>query len=142
MKLGAVLKVRRQQGNAEAAAEVAEEGRAGGAARGRRHFLVICPASVAANWAREVAAHSRLPVRVLHSDDRDAGIRTWVADGGVGIVTFPQLGHLRAEGLPRPALLVVDEAHYVKNPAAQRSERTADWAGAAERVLFMSGTPM
>jgi superfamily II DNA or RNA helicase len=112
------------------------------AAHGRRHFLVVCPASVAANWAREVATHSRLSVRVLHSDDRDAGIRTWVADGGIGIVTFPQLGHLRAEGLPRPALLVVDEAHYVKNPQAQRSERTADWARAAERVLFMSGTPM
>jgi superfamily II DNA or RNA helicase len=112
------------------------------AARGRRHFLVVCPASVAANWAREVAAHSGLHPRVLHGDDRDAGIRTWIADGGVGIVTFPQLGHLRAEGLPRPALLVVDEAHYVKNPAAQRSERTAEWARAAERVLFMSGTPM
>jgi superfamily II DNA or RNA helicase len=112
------------------------------AARGRRHFLVICPASVAANWAREVAAHSRLAVRVLQGDERDAGIRTWVADGGVGIVTFPQLGHLRATGMPRPALLVVDEAHYVKNPRAQRSERTAAWAGTAERVLFMSGTPM
>lgn len=112
------------------------------AARGRRHFLVVCPASVAANWAREVAAHSRLPVRVLQGDDRDAGIRGWVADGGVGIVTFPQLGHLRADGMPRPALLVVDEAHYVKNPAAQRSERTAAWARTAERVLFMSGTPM
>jgi superfamily II DNA or RNA helicase len=112
------------------------------AARGRRHFLVVCPASVAANWGREVAAHSRLPVRVLHNEDRVAGIRTWVADGGVGIVTFPQLGHLRAAGMPRPALLVVDEAHYVKNPAAQRSERTAAWATAAERVLFMSGTPM
>jgi len=112
------------------------------AARGRRHFLVVSPASVAANWAREVAAHSRLPVRVLQGDDRDAGIRTWVADGGVGIVTFPQLGHLRADGMPRPALLVVDEAHYVKNPRAQRSERTAAWARTAERVLFMSGTPM
>lgn len=112
------------------------------AARGRRHFLVVCPASVAANWAREVAAHSRLPVRVLQGDDRDAGIRGWVADGGVGIVTFPQLGHLHADGMPRPALLVVDEAHYVKNPAAQRSERTAAWARTAERVLFMSGTPM
>jgi superfamily II DNA or RNA helicase len=112
------------------------------AARGRRHFLVICPASVASNWAREVAAHSQLAVRVLQGDERDAGIRTWIADGGVGIVTFPQLGHLRADGLPRPALLVVDEAHYVKNPAAQRSERTAAWARTAERVLFMSGTPM
>ncbi|WP_036969361.1 DEAD/DEAH box helicase [Promicromonospora kroppenstedtii] len=112
------------------------------AAKGSTHFLVVCPASVAANWAREVAAHSRLTVRVLHGDDREAGIEEWAADGGVGIATFPQLGHLRAGDMPRPALLVVDEAHYVKNPEAQRSERTAEWARVAERVLFMSGTPM
>lgn len=112
------------------------------AARGRRHFLVVCPASVAANWAREVATHSRMTARVLHGEDRDAGISSWVADGGVGIITFPQLGHLRAAGMPRPALLVVDEAHYIKNPDAQRSERTAHWATTAERVLFMTGTPM
>jgi len=112
------------------------------AARRRTHFLVVCPASVATGWAREVTTHSELPVRVLHGDDRDEGIRTWVADGGVGIITFPQLGHLAAAGLPRPALLVDDEAHYVKNPRAQRSERTAAWARSAERVLFMTGTPM
>ncbi|WP_423465194.1 DEAD/DEAH box helicase [Promicromonospora sp. MS192] len=112
------------------------------AAHRRRHFLVVCPASVASSWGREVAAHSRLPVRVLHGEDRDDGIRAWVADGGVGIVTFPQLGHVRADGMPRPALLVVDEAHYVKNPRAQRSERVAAWCRTAERVLFMTGTPM
>ncbi|MFD7025862.1 DEAD/DEAH box helicase [Promicromonospora sukumoe] len=112
------------------------------AAKGGTHFLVVCPASVAANWAREVAAHSELTVRVLHGDDRESGIRDWVADGGVGVATFPQLGHLKAGDMPRPGLLVVDEAHYVKNPEAQRSERTADWARSAERVLFMSGTPM
>ncbi|WP_020016839.1 DEAD/DEAH box helicase [Promicromonospora sukumoe] len=112
------------------------------AAKGSTHFLVVCPASVAANWAREVAAHSKLTVRVLHGDDREAGIKEWAADGGVGVATFPQLGHLRTGDLPRPALLVVDEAHYVKNPEAQRSERTAEWARVAERVLFMSGTPM
>ncbi|MFE7509192.1 DEAD/DEAH box helicase [Promicromonospora sp. NPDC057488] len=112
------------------------------AAKGSTHFLVVCPASVAANWAREVAAHSKLTVRVLHGDDREVGIKEWAAEGGVGVATFPQLGHLRPDGAPRPALLVVDEAHYVKNPEAQRSERTAEWARVAERVLFMSGTPM
>ncbi len=79
---------------------------------------------------------------MLHGDDRENGIRDWVAEGGVGVATFPQLGHLRAGDMPRPGLLVVDEAHYVKNPEAQRSERTADWARSAERVLFRSGTPM
>ncbi|AJE82626.1 hypothetical protein SLNWT_2250 [Streptomyces albus] len=41
-----------------------------------------------------------------------------------------------------PALLVVDEAHYVKNPAARRSRAVARWAERSERVLFLTGTPM
>ena len=40
------------------------------------------------------------------------------------------------------ALLVVDEAHYVKNPAAQRSKVVAAWAARTWRVLLMTGTPM
>jgi SNF2 family DNA or RNA helicase len=39
-------------------------------------------------------------------------------------------------------MLVVDEAHYVKNPTAQRSTRVRELQQRAERVLFMTGTPM
>jgi superfamily II DNA or RNA helicase len=46
-------------------------------------------------------------------------------------------------GVAQPlAMLVVDEAHYVKNPEAQRSKAVARWAEHAERVLFLTGTPM
>lgn len=41
-----------------------------------------------------------------------------------------------------PALLIVDEAHYVKNPDAGRSRAVASVAEKAGRVLFMSGTPL
>ena len=53
----------------------------------------------------------------------------------------------RCASMPKPrrvglAMLVVDEAHYVKNPAARAPRRSASGRRAAERVLFLTGTPM
>ena len=59
------------------------------------------------------------------------------------MTTFGTLARLpadvRAAGV---AMLVVDEAHYVKNPAAARSQAVARAARDAQRVLFLTGTPM
>lgn len=46
-----------------------------------------------------------------------------------------------APGEP-PAILVVDEAHYVTNPQARRTAAVRAWAEPCERVLFLTGTPM
>src|SRR5262249_52715264 len=40
------------------------------------------------------------------------------------------------------AMLVVDEAHYAKNPAAERTKAIRAWTGRTGRVLFLTGTPM
>ena len=85
------------------------------AANAATHFLVVCPASVLINWTREVAAHSTLPVVALHGTDRAKATGRWRRRGGVAVTTFGSLGTLTRTP-PRPALLVVDEAHYVKNP--------------------------
>ncbi|MCL2552982.1 MAG: DEAD/DEAH box helicase [Actinomycetia bacterium] len=47
-----------------------------------------------------------------------------------------------ADGGVDVAMLVVDEAHYVKNPETRRSRAVAAWAAVSERVLFLTGTPM
>jgi len=111
------------------------------AARGGTHFLVVCPASVLINWSREIARHSSIPVVSLHGNGRARAAARWRAQGGVGVVTF---GSLSALGIPppRPALLVVDEAHYVKNPDAKRSQAVNRVAAESDRVLFLTGTPM
>jgi superfamily II DNA or RNA helicase len=111
------------------------------AANGATHFLVVCPASVLINWTREVAQHSELPVVALHGNDRSRAIARWREQGGVAVTTFGSLGPL-SRNPPRPALLVVDEAHYVKNPDAKRSTAVNKIAAASERVLFLTGTPM
>jgi superfamily II DNA or RNA helicase len=111
------------------------------AATGATHFVVVCPASVLINWSREIAQHSTLPVVALHGANRARTTRTWQADGGVAVTTFGSMGAL-AKSPIRPALLVVDEAHYVKNPNAIRSRAVARLAERSDRVLFLTGTPM
>ncbi|MGW0811208.1 DEAD/DEAH box helicase [Nonomuraea sp. NPDC002799] len=108
-------------------------------ATGETHFLVACPTSVLINWMREIEARSTLRAIPLHGPDRLAAQQEWMRHGGVAVVTLDGLHRMT----PVPVgLLVVDEAHYVKNPAAKRSQAVASWCGRTARVLFLTGTPM
>jgi len=111
-------------------------------AGGATHSLVVCPASVLANWAHEVEQHSRLRAFRLHGADRRRNLRSWVVGGGVGVVTYDSLRHLVIPDEVPVALLVADEAHYVKNPAAKRTQATLRHIAAVERVLLLTGTPV
>ncbi|MFJ9682325.1 DEAD/DEAH box helicase [Streptomyces sp. NPDC101194] len=113
-------------------------------ARGETHFLVVCPASVLINWAREVRARSTLRALPVHGPERQGAFTEWRESGGVALTTFDALHTLPAArdcGIT-PGMLVVDEAHYVKNPATRRSRAVSGWTQRTERVLFLTGTPM
>jgi len=111
-------------------------------ATGRRHFLVVCPASVLINWIREVTARSHLTAYQLYGPDREINLRRWVSRGDVGVTTFESLRALTIPSEVRVGMLVVDEAHYTKNPATQRAKNVNAMAHRCERVLFLTGTPM
>jgi hypothetical protein len=114
------------------------------AAKGATHFLVVCPASVVINWTREVERHTLLEARRLHLPGarRQAAEREWAAKGGVAITTFEALRAM-PEDLDVPvAMMVVDEAHYAKNPNALRTQAVSEWAARSRRALFLTGTPM
>lgn len=113
-------------------------------AHGETSALVVCPASVVANWRAEVTRHTHLTPQVIHGSGRDGAYEVWRRVGGVAITTYDGLHRLdpRRRARPRLSMLVVDEAHYVKNPETKRSRSVARWARHAERVLFLTGTPM
>jgi SNF2-related domain/Helicase conserved C-terminal domain/Helix-hairpin-helix domain len=130
-------------------------------AQGETAALVVCPASVVVNWRAEITRHTHLTPHVVHGSDRDHAYEAWRREGGVAITTYAGLHRLDPRGpapstapgdadgpAPAPsgrrplALLVIDEAHYVKNPDTKRSRSVARWARHAERVLFLTGTPM
>ena len=134
------------------------------AAEGHSHFLVVCPASVLINWTREIGARSTLRALPVHGPDRLDAYGEWSERGGVAITTFDTLHTLpapeaesstakspkskvriekdKAPTGPTPGMLVVDEAHYVKNPDTRRTKSVALWTERCDRVLFLTGTPM
>jgi superfamily II DNA or RNA helicase len=113
-------------------------------AKGATHFLVVCPASVVINWTREVERHTLLEARRLHQPGakRQAAEQEWAAKGGVAITTFEALRAMPLDLDVSPAMIVVDEAHYAKNPNALRTQAVSEWAGRSRRALFLTGTPM
>jgi SNF2 family DNA or RNA helicase len=111
--------------------------------QGESHFMVVCPASVLVNWLHEVERHTDLEAVRLHGADRETNFGAWSRRGGVGVSTFQSLHWLYEKDFEvAPALLVVDEAHYVKNPRAHRTLVVRDFMEFADRTLFLTGTPM
>ncbi|MHB1808760.1 MAG: DEAD/DEAH box helicase [Solirubrobacteraceae bacterium] len=104
--------------------------------------IVVCPASLKLNWARELRRW--LPGRGVDVlSGTDGGIR---AAADVMIVNYDivaaRLAHLRELA---PRALVLDESHYCKNPAAKRTQAVARLASAVPAdglVLALTGTPV
>lgn len=112
------------------------------ATKGQTRFMVVCPASVQANWVNEIAKHTQLSAHVLHGAERDRAAQRWVCNGGVAVTTYDTLKRLTQHMTTEVAMAVVDEAHYVKNPETKRAAALVEALGHAQRVLFLTGTPM
>lgn len=112
-------------------------------AHGHRHTIVVCPAAVVTNWTREILGKSTLGPHRVHGPRRDAAVDDWRRDGGVAVTTYETLRWL----LPQLhdvelGCVVVDEAHYVKNPDAQRSQLAALLLEMSDRAVLLTGTPL
>ncbi len=109
---------------------------------GATHFVVICPASVITNWCREIIKHSKLRVIKVHGSGRSGALKAWLNAGGVAVTTYETTAHFKLDDDFKFSLAVVDEAHYIKNPGANRSVNTRNICFHAERLLFMTGTAL
>jgi SWI/SNF-related matrix-associated actin-dependent regulator 1 of chromatin subfamily A len=106
--------------------------------------LVVCPASVKRNWAREIAVVAPdSPVLVVEGSAPIAPTGEWV------IVNYDILGrHMDALQRVPWAALVFDEAHYLKNHTSTRSRHarqlttTAGTAVPGLAVQLLTGTPL
>lgn len=108
------------------------------------HFLVVCPASVLINWCREIEKHSALKAHLLHASKGKIDVDVWQQNGGVAVTNYESLDELY-DNMDRDLhieMLVVDEAHYIKNPKAQRTKYLMKIRDKAKRTLLMTGTPL
>lgn len=109
---------------------------------GETHFVVICPASVLTNWVREIRKQSKLRVVEVHGSQRNAAIKDWMRYGGVAVTTYETTRYFHLNDNTHYALTVVDEAHYIKNPDAQRTQNSLALCQHSSRILFMTGTAL
>lgn len=109
---------------------------------GGNHFVVVCPASVITNWCREIEKMSDLPVTKVHGPDRAKSLQFWKENGGVAVTTYETTEHFTLGEKFRFSALVVDEAHYIKNPSAQRSKNVRKLCTHAQNIMFMTGTAL
>ncbi len=99
-----------------------------------QRVLIVCPASLKLNWARECERWllDRGPIGI-------AG-KTFPDDANVVIINYDILTKWRAKLRGAWDVLIADECHYVKNKEAKRSKRL--YALKARRKLFLTGTPI
>ena len=104
-------------------------------------FLVVCPASVMMNWMREIRKFSELTAVLLHGKQWEAAFEKWDC---VAVTSFEMMGKLTdlIDNTLKLALLVIDEAQYIKNPDAKRTQRIRKLEEESERILLMTGTPI
>ena len=114
-----------------------------------KRVLIICPASLRLNWEREAK-------KWLVNKDLSIGIaqgKDWPATDVV-IINYDILTKHKGRVHGRTwDILIVDEAHYLKNPKAQRTKQVfGDWRYKtkewkidpikAKRRLLLTGTPI
>ena len=99
-----------------------------------QRVLIVCPASLKLNWAREC---ERWLV-----DRGTVGVagRKYPEDAHVVIINYDILTKWRTKLRGEWDVLIADECHYVKNKEAKRSKRL--YALKAKRKLFLTGTPI
>ncbi|MFM8312361.1 MAG: SNF2-related protein [Ilumatobacteraceae bacterium] len=102
-------------------------------------FLVVCPATLKLNWEREIhMVEPGADVQVLAKESPRADAR-WT------IVNYDRLGKFASELADLPfAVVVLDEAHYIKNRSARTKHAMTLLAGDREPdgVYLLTGTPM
>ena len=107
-------------------------------------YLVVCPASVKRNWAREISiATPESSTYVIGTGTEPPTNPEWVV---INYDILPK--HMAALGRERWAGLVFDEAHYLKNHKSQRSRLARELAsqtkahGIDPLVYLLTGTPL
>ena len=110
---------------------------------GETHFIVVCPAGILSNWCREIMSKSKLSAFKLHGPQLLPGLLAWQKNGGVAVTNYENIKKIKLEDEFHVGMIVVDEAHYIKNKEAQRTKNVlALCTNHTDRILFMTGTPI
>jgi len=110
---------------------------------GAKKVLIICPASLKINWQREIENYSNRPVYICEgknfSNEHDFVIINYDIIKNFHDTKRKDESQILNANFD---LVVVDEAHYIKNAQAQRTKLINDIVKKIDRLWLLTGTPM
>lgn len=112
-----------------------------------KKVLIVCPASLKINWQREIE---------LYSDDYTLIVegKKWGSTFKYYIINYDILKNFHTTEKTEESdaykiimkegfdLAIIDEAHYISNPQAQRTKLLNDILAKIPKVWLLTGTPM
>ena len=110
---------------------------------GAKKILIICPASLKINWQREIENYSKRSVYISEGKNFDPNHDFVIINYDI-IKNFHDPKKKDDSQILRANfdLVVIDEAHYIKNPQAQRTKLINDIVKRVDRLWLLTGTPM
>jgi SWI/SNF-related matrix-associated actin-dependent regulator 1 of chromatin subfamily A len=112
---------------------------------GSKKILIICPASLKINWQREIENYSDRPVYIAEG-------KKFSTESDFVIVNYDILKNFHDTDPKKKSgsilnqsnfdLVILDEAHMISNPQAQRTKIINHFVKDIKRVWLLTGTPM
>jgi len=108
-----------------------------------KKVLIICPATLKINWKREIENYSDKSVYIAEG-------KNFSSDADYVIINYDIIKNFHEIKKKDDSkilnsnfdLVIVDEAHYIKNGSAQRTKLINDLVKKVDRLWLLSGTPM
>jgi len=110
---------------------------------GAKKVLIICPASLKINWSREIENYTDKSIYICEgknfSSDHDFVIVNYDI-----IKNFHDIKDKETSQIINSKfdLVIIDEAHYIKNSQAQRTKLINHFVKNINRVWLLTGTPI
>lgn len=110
---------------------------------GAKKVLIICPATLKINWKREIENYSDRTIYIAEG-------KKFSTEHDFVIINYDIIKNFHDPKKKEDSqilaakfdLVVVDEAHYIKNAQAQRTKLINDIVKKIDRLWLLTGTPM
>ena len=110
---------------------------------GAKKILIICPATLKINWKREIENYSDRPIFISEG-------KQFSTEHDFVIVNYDIMKNFHDPKkkddslilMSKFDLIIIDEAHYIKNAQAQRTKLINDITKSVDRLWLLTGTPM
>ena len=110
---------------------------------GAKKILIICPATLKINWKREIENYSDRSIFISEG-------KQFSTEDDFVIVNYDIMKNFHNPKkkddslilMSKFDLIIIDEAHYIKNAQAQRTKLINDITKSVDRLWLLTGTPM